>query len=175
MMELADLYIDEGDLDRAASQLLKVTRFAGHPSFDGWRRSLLLHYEGRLALARGESAQAQARFAEAAQQFERRKSKIGINVLTLIGLARAEQELERGTEALAAVRRALSLAESFVEKDAPSYLVGLARLAEADIQRANGQGADAHASYRMAHDHLQRTLGPQHSATVAARQGASTT
>ena len=173
MMELADLYIEEGDLSRAAAQLSEVARQASHPSFDDGRRTRFLHYEGRLALARGESARAQERFAEAAERFGQQQSKTALHVFALIGLARAEQELGRGADALANARRALALAESFVEKDAPSYLIGLARLAEADIHAANGQGAPAQALYRMAHDHLQRTLGAHHAATVAARKGAS--
>jgi eukaryotic-like serine/threonine-protein kinase len=173
MMELADVSIEEGDLDRAAAQLAQVARQSGHPSFDDGRRTRLLHFEGRLALARGEAAQARARFAEAALRFEQHEPKTVLRALALIGLARAEQALGRGEEALAAARRALSLAESFVEKEAPSYVVGLARLAEADVLSANGQVAAARASYRRAQDHLQRTLGPQHSATLAARKGGS--
>jgi tetratricopeptide (TPR) repeat protein len=172
MMELADLHIDQGDLGRAATLLSQVARQADHPSFDDGKRARLLHFEGRLAQARGQSAHARARFAEAARRFEQQQSKAVVYVLALIGLARAELALGRGAEALAAARRALSLGESYVEKDAPSYLVGLARLAEADIQQAQGQGTNAQASYRTALDHLERTLGPQHSATVAARKGA---
>ncbi len=95
--------------------------------------------------------------------------------MTLIGLARAQQALGQGAEALASSQRAIALAESFVEKDAPSYLIGLASLAEADIRRAGGETAAAQASYRRALDHLQRTLGANHPATVAARRSASTT
>ena len=173
MMELAELYIEEGDLARAAAQLSQVARQASHPSFDDGRRTRFLHYEGRLALARGESARARARFAEAAQRFGQQKSKTALHVFDADRPGPGRAGAGTGADALAAARRALALAESFVEKDAPSYLVGLARLAEADIQRANGQGAAAQAAYRMAHDHLQRTLGPQHAATVAAARGAA--
>jgi hypothetical protein len=173
MMELADVYIEEGDLARAAAQLSQVSRQADKPSFDGDRPARLLYFEGRLALARGESARARARFAEAARRFEEQQSKTLLYVLTLIGLSRAEQALGPGADALATARRALALAESFVEKGGPSYLVGLSRLAEADIHAANGQGAVAQATYGLAYDHLQRTLGPQHAATVAAARGAA--
>jgi tetratricopeptide (TPR) repeat protein len=174
MMELVDLYVNQGDLTRAAAQLAQVAREARHPNFDAGRQTRLLYCEGRLALARGDYPRSRARLADAAQRLEEQQPKTALRVFTLIGLARAELGLRRGADALASARRALSVAESFVEKDAPSYLVGLARLAEADIERANGQGAGAQATYRMALDHLRRTLGPQHAATVAASRGLST-
>jgi hypothetical protein len=91
--------------------------------------------------------------------------------MTLIDLARTELPLGRLPDAFSYSQRALALAESFVEKDQPSYLVGLARLAEADIRRARGETETADAAYRSALQHLGSTLGADHPATVAARQG----
>ena len=173
MMELADLHIEKGDLARAAGQLAKLDTVRNTPSFDPWRQQQLAYYEARLALARGDYPEARARFAGVAERFEKRKSKITMNVMALIGLARSHQALGQAAEAEEALRRAIALAESFVEKDAPSYLVGLARLAQGDLERENGEADRARASYRSALDHLQRTLGADHPATVAGRQHAS--
>ena len=173
MMELADLHIEKGDLAKAAAQLAKLDTVRNTPKFDPWRQQQLAYFEARLALARGDYAAARARFAEVAERFEKRKSKITMNVMTLIGLARARQALGEPVEAKAALQRAIALAESFVEKDAPSYLIGLARLAEGDLERVNGDTDRAQASYRSALDHLHRTLGADHPATVTARQNAS--
>jgi serine/threonine protein kinase len=170
MMELAEVYIEKGDLGRASAQLAKLQPVENTPKFDPWRQQQLAYYRARLALARRDYAEALARFTEVAYRFEKRQSKISMNAMTLIGLARTQQALGHRAEALASAQRATALSESFVEKDSPSYLIGLACLAEADIHRTNGEEGAAQASYRRALDHLQRTLGADHPATVAARQ-----
>ena len=91
MMELADLHIEKGDLARAAGQLAKLDTVRNTPSFDPWRQQQLAYYEARLALARGDYPEARARFAGVAERFEKRKSKITMNVMALIGLARLAQ------------------------------------------------------------------------------------
>ena len=95
-----------------------------------------------------------------------------MNVLALIGLARAEQTLGRGPAAATAADHAIALAESFVEKDAPSYLVGLSRAALGEVQLANGQGDAGRATFQAALAHLERTLGADHPATKDARSRA---
>jgi serine/threonine-protein kinase len=173
MMELSEVYVGRGDLARAFAQLAKLDAVKDTPEFDPWRRQQLEYHEARLALARRDYASALARFTAVAERFEQRKSKIGMAATTLVGLADTELALGRREEALAAAQRAIALSESLVERGAPSYLVGLALLADADVRRAGGDTEAARGSYRRALDHLQRTLGPGHPATVAARKGAS--
>lgn len=173
MMELVELYAESGELERAGAQLAKLAPYVRDQRFDEWRRVQLAYYEGRLALARGDHAQARRRLAEAVETFARRRSKIAMNVLALVGLARAEQALGSGTVAAAAAREAVALAESFVEREAPSYLVGLSRQALGEIQLANGEEEAGTASLRVALEHLERTLGPDHPATRGARRRAA--
>jgi eukaryotic-like serine/threonine-protein kinase len=173
MMELSELFVESGDLPAAAAQLARVARSADHPRFDSSRRALLSYHEGRLALARGEPARALERLAAAETAFERKDAKLAVRVFSRIARARAEQALGRATDALASAQSARTMAESFVEPDAPSYLVGHARLAEAELQRAQGQDAASRDSFRLARLHLERTLGPGHPATAAAGRGAS--
>ena len=173
MMELADVYIENGDLDRASAQLAKLTPLLNEPRFDSYRRAQRAHYQGRLALARGHPALAGKEFSEAIELFGERKSQFALGVFARIGLARAEQALGQGAAAATTAGRAITLAESFVEKDAPSYLVGLSRSALGDIQLANGETDAAQASFRLALHHLQRTLGPEHPATRNARSRAA--
>jgi hypothetical protein len=123
-------------------------------------------------LAQGDPARARSRFAEAIELFEGRKAKIAMNVLALIGLARCEQALGRGPAAATAADRAITLAETFVEKDAPSYLVGLSRAVLGEVQLANGEGDAARTSFQAALGHLERTLGGDHPATKDARSRA---
>jgi serine/threonine-protein kinase len=165
MMELADLYIETGDLKRASAQLASCAPRSNGQRPDDLRQAQLAFYTGRLAWARGEPALARTRFTEAIERLEARQSKLAISVFALIGLARAEQALGDGAAAVTAVRRAIALAESFVEKDAPSYLVGLSRLALGDVQLAKGERDAARVSFRAAAEHLRRTLGPDHPAT----------
>jgi eukaryotic-like serine/threonine-protein kinase len=176
MMLLADLYIETGALARAEAQLAKVTPLVDGPRFESIRvRALWAYYHGRLAMARGDPALARSRFAEARELFEGRKAKIAMNVLALIGLARAEQALAQGAAAATAAEGAMTLAESFVEKDAPSYLVGLSRLAMGEVQVASGQGDAARASFEAALGHLERTVGADHPAAKDARSRALAT
>jgi len=164
-MQLAELYLRRGDLPRAEAQLEQVTPFRGEPRFDGLRQAQLAYYTGLLAQARGDAVTARARFRDSMGLFDRSEWKIGMNVAALIELARCEQALGDGTAARSAIGRATTLAESFVEKDGPSYLVGLSLLARGDIERAQGSVDAARASFRAASAHLSKALGADHPAT----------
>jgi len=169
-MQLAELYLRRGDLPRAEAQLEKVTPFRSEPRFDGLRQAQLAYYTGLLAEARGDAVTARARFRDAVGLFDRSEWKIVMNVSALIELARCEQAQGDLTAAVSTVGRAQTLAESFVEKDAPSYLVGLSLLARGDIERAQGSADAAQASFRVASAHLSQTLGADHPATKDARK-----
>ncbi len=169
MMQLSELHLERGDAARAAAQLAAVAPVTAHPRFDVMRRAQLAYYEGRLAQARGDHAAARARVAAAVAAVDTRKWTIAMHVLALAGLARAEAALGDAPAADASARRAVALAESLVDRDAPSYLVGLAHLAHGDVRHARGETRAAQASFGTALHHLARTLGPQHASTRAAR------
>ena len=162
MMQLAEVHIARGDLDRAATQLDTLTPFLGTPHYDRFRQAQMNYYRGRLAEARGDLAAARGHYSKAVEIFEGAKAKIAMNVPALIGLAGAEQALGNGAAAASAVDRALTLAESFVEKGAPSYLIGLSLAARGEILAAAGRPDEARATFRTASEHLSRTLGPGH-------------
>ena len=169
-MELSDLFIETGDLERAAAQLQKLKDSVRGPGFDLLRQAQLAHYEGRLAFARGDNTGARDQFALAVADFDKVKFKISLNVFSLIGLARAESALGNATAATAAAGRAITLSESFIEKGTPSYLLGHSRLALGEVQLAAGEKIAARASFDAALEELQRTLGPSHPKTARARQ-----
>ena len=166
-MELADLYVDSGRPDRAAALLEDLKPLLKQPEFSPLRRAHLAYSLGLLALSRDDAAGARAQFAESLELFETVKAKFSLNVFALIGLARAEQTLGHGDAAAAAARRASALAESFVEKGAPSYLIGLSRAALGETQLARGETEAGRASLNEALAHLQQTLGEDHPATRA--------
>ena len=169
-MQLSALFVETGELDRAAAQLQKMRPFFNTPTFDLLRRAQMAYYEGHLALARGDGARARDQFSESVAGFEKMKFKISLNVSALIGLARAELALGNAAAATAAARRAITMSESFIEKGSPSYLVGQSRLALGEAQLAAGEKVAARASFDAALEQLQRTLGPEHPKTVRARQ-----
>jgi tetratricopeptide (TPR) repeat protein len=139
---------------------------------DEWRRAQLDYYRGRLALAQGDHEAARARFTQTLEVFERRPARIAMSVLARIGLAEAEQALGNHQQAVGRAEDAIALAESFVEPEQPSYLVGLARAALARAQAADGEPAAARESLARAARHLEATLGDEHPATRAARAAA---
>ena len=165
MIQLGGLHIERGNLLRASAQLATLTPFEATPQFNSFRRALLAYWRGRLAAARDDHASAREQFAKAVEIYDGNKEKIAVNVQALIGLARAESALGDVTAALETAGRALALAESFVEKDGPSYLVGLSLLARGDIERSQGAADAARASFQAASKHLGTTLGADHPAT----------
>lgn len=166
-MELADLYVETGRPDRAAALLDDLKPFTKPPEFSPNRQAHLAYTRGLLALSRGDAAEARAQFAKSIALFDTVKAKFGLSVLAFLGLARAEQKLDDGDAAVAAVGKAAALAESFVEEGAPSYLIGLSRAALGEIQLSNGEQVAAKTSLTQALTHLRQTLGEEHPATRA--------
>src|SRR5262249_34155968 len=167
-MEFADMHVEMGAIERAAAELAAIER---ELKPEDTLREAHFGYSSRMrALARGDARNARDRFAQSVELFDKWPAKISRNVFALIGLARAEQALGHGDAARTEAQRAITLSESFVEKGSPSYLIGLSRAQLGEIQLANHDAAAARASLASAVDHLQRTLGPNHPATVEARR-----
>lgn len=171
MLEMADLYIETGDLAQATAQLATLGPLLTGPRPDPFRQVQMSYYQGRLALAKGDATTARDKFASIVEIFEKRKSRIALFVFSLNGLARSRIALGDAAAASETASRSVEVAASFVEPGTPSYLIGLAKLTLADAQLAHGDRDVAQASYRQAIDHLGVTLGADHPATVAARRG----
>jgi serine/threonine protein kinase/tetratricopeptide (TPR) repeat protein len=171
MLELADLYIETGNLARASAQLATLGPLLTGPRPDPRRQVQMAYYQARLALAQGDAATAQDKFASIVDVFEKRKSRIGLFVFALNGLARARVALGDAAAGATAAGRAIEVATSFVEPGTSSYLIGLSKLALGDTRLAVGDRGAARAPYREALDHLGVTLGKDHPATAAARRG----
>ncbi len=171
-MELAGMYAETGRLDEARAALATLDPYQGTKAFTPLRRAFLAQTRGMLATARGDTAEARKQFTEAVGLYDGIPAKFSHGVLALVALARAELALGQPAAAEAAARKALALSESFVDEDAPSYLVGLSLAALGDIEVAAGRAEAGRATIEKALEHLNTTLGPEHPATVAAR-GAS--
>ena len=171
MLELSELYTQTGDLERAAAQLTQLGPLLAGPKPDPFRVVQMAYYKGQLSLARGDPAAARAGFASAVEVFEKHKSRLALVVFSLVGLSRAHRELGDASAAATAGERAVEVAVTLVEKDAPSYLIGLSQAAVAEARMAAGDRAAARAAFTTALEHLTTTLGDGHPATIAARQG----
>lgn len=168
MLELADLYVERGELERAAAQLEAVVPTLAGPNPAAFRQVQMACYRGKLLLARSEAAAARDSFQSAVDVFEQRQSRIALRVFALIGLARAHLALGANDLAASTARHAVEVATSFVEPNSPSFLIGLSQLALADSERAAGQDSAAQTSYSTALQQLEVTLGKAHPATLAA-------
>ena len=172
-MELALMYAETGRLEEARRSLATLDPYQGTKSFTPLRRAFLAHTRGTIAWASGNRAEARERFAEAVALYDGILAKFSHGVLALVGLARAELAAGNIEAANSAARRALVLAESFVNKGDPSYLIGFALTAVADVERARGQTDAAHVTLETAFGHLQKTLGPDHPATRELQRASS--
>jgi tetratricopeptide (TPR) repeat protein len=170
MMQLADLYTERGNFRAAEEQLNLLTPHLSRPYFNPLKRALLAYSRGLLALGRGEPVKARAELAESTALFESAKARLAQNVHALVGLARAEAVLGNMAAAEATARRAISLAESMVEKGAPSYLVGCAKAVLGEIQLARGETEAGRTSLDEALAHLEPTLGTDHPVTISTQR-----
>jgi serine/threonine-protein kinase len=168
-LELANLHVLSGDPGKAAAELAELEHFRQSPTLGIMRKANFAYSWGLLELDRGHAARARDLFAESVEDFDRWPAKIALNVLALVGLARAERAVGDLDAAEAAARRGMALAATFVEKGAPSYLTGLSLLDLGQTQMSRRQTEAARETLRNAAEHLEPTLGPSHPETLRAR------
>ena len=169
-MGLAILYAQMGRPQEASKALARVEPFLGQKVFTpALRRAFLAYTRGHLAAARGDLKEARDQFAESVRLYDESQAKYIHSFLALVELAEAELATGHGPAAEAAARRALALAESLVDKDSPSYLIGLSKGALGKVQLASGQPEAARENLRVALAQLEQTLGPDHPATRRVR------
>jgi len=169
-LSLAILYARTGRHDDAAKALasLDAPRY-GKFLANTLRRGFLAYTRGSLALARGDAAAARDRFAESVALYDQVDAKYVHSFLALVDLSRSELATGHPEAAEEAARRAVALAESLVEKESPSYLIGLSEAALGEARLARGDPS-ARATLSAAVTQLEQTLGPEHPSTVRTRQ-----
>ena len=170
MLQLSQLYVETGDLKRAAAQLETRGPLLTGPKPDQYRLVQLAYFQGRLALAGGDAATARDRFGAAVEVFERRKSRLALFVFSLVGLSRAQRRLGDASAAAKAGERAMEIATTLVEAGTPSYLIGLSQAALGEARLAAGDKMAARAAFTTALEQLATTLGEAHPETLAARR-----
>jgi len=169
-LSLAILYARMGRHEEASATLARLDALRDNKFLaNTLRRAFLAYARGSLALARGDAAAARERFAESVALYDEVEAKYIHSFLALVDLSRAELAVGHPEAAEAAARRALALATSLVEKDSPSYLIGLSQAALGEAELARRDPA-ARATLAAAATELERTLGPDHPATARARR-----
>jgi serine/threonine-protein kinase len=169
-MELAGMYAETGRLGQARAMLATLDPYLGTKAFTPLRRAYRAYTLGLVAMAEGNASEARTQFAESVMLHDGIPAKFSSGVLALVGLARAELAAGNPTAAEAAARRALALAESFIETGTPSYLVGLALATLGRVEVAGSQSEAGRETLRTALDHLEKTLGSAHPATLEVRR-----
>ena len=172
-LELAAMYAEIGRTDEARATVATLDHYLGTKAFTPLRRAFLAYTKGVIAVAARSPGEARTQFAESVRLYDGIPAKFSHGVLALVGLARAELATGHPEAADAAAKRALALAESFVEKGAPSYLVGMSLAAQGEVELAGGRAEAGKRSLEKAVDHLQTTLGAEHPATLEARRALS--
>jgi eukaryotic-like serine/threonine-protein kinase len=169
-MEFIELRLLRGEIDEARAQLAQVAPFTTHKRWDDLRRAQFAYYEARLSEVQGDHAGANEKYRRSVQAFDSVKEKIALNVETLCGLSRSALALGKADDAREAANRAMALAGTLAEPDVPSYLLGMALIALADVERANGNVAGSAETLRRARENLEATLGSNHELTRRAAE-----
>ena len=167
------MYAETGRTNEARATVATLDHYLGTKAFTPLRRAFLAYTKGVIAVAARSPGEARTQFAESVRLYDGIPAKFSHGVLALVGLARAELATGHPEAADAAAKRALALAESFVEKGAPSYLVGMSLAAQGEVELAGGRAEAGKRTLEKAVDHLQTTLGAEHPATLEARRALS--
>jgi serine/threonine protein kinase/tetratricopeptide (TPR) repeat protein len=169
------IYMDLGDLSRAAAMLDEVEPRlrrglpAGHIAFAtlSSNRALIAQASGDLQAALEYSNDAVA-ISEAAMK----EGRLGGDYLPLFLCRRSDVELQLGRpdQAEADAARGLSILQASAQAGMFSSTLGHAYLVLGRALQAQGKRDEAHTAFLSAAEHLQSTLGPDHSETRSARQ-----
>jgi serine/threonine protein kinase/tetratricopeptide (TPR) repeat protein len=169
------IYMDQKDLTRATAMLdeaeprLRRELPAGHIAFATMasNRALIAQASGDLQQALEQSNEA-VRISEAAMK----AGRLGGDYLPIFLVRRSDVELRLGRpdQAEADADRGLSILQASEQAGAFSSTLGHAYLALGRALHAQGKPGEARTAFRSAAEHLQSTLGPDHSDTRNALQ-----
>jgi serine/threonine-protein kinase len=169
----AQIYMDQGDFQRAAAMLdevepkLRKSLPAGHIAFAALAssRALLAQAHGDLQTALELSTEA-VTISEAAMK----AGRLGGDYLPTFLIRRSDVELQLGypDRAEADAARAVSLLQASAQLGAFSSTLGRAYLTLGRALQSQGKLSEAHPAFHSAAEHLQNTLGPDHPDTRSA-------
>ena len=174
----ASIYLDQHDFSHAESMLAQLEPIlrGKFPVGNMWL-GLLASAKALLASGRGDQQEALLLADEAVSTIEGaiKAGGQGTDQLPMVLLRRAaiELEAERPTQSAADATRALILLQSAAPAGTFSSHIGTAYQELGESLQAQGKNNEARAAFNSAAEHFQKTLGPDHPKSRAARQLAS--
>lgn len=175
---LERIYRDQGNFSRAEATFAELETLTGSILPAGYYyfsildsdRSLLSQAEGKLS-----AALASADLAVSSDEACIRSKRGGAPWLPLFLSRRAALEVAVGQpdKAIGDAQRAINLLQTSLGADAPSAHIGRSYFQMGRALEAQGKKVEARAAFRSAADQLEKTLGPDHAETRAARQAAN--
>lgn len=167
----ARLYVEAGDLERAAATLDEFERGApelvppGHNAF-----AVAEELRATIAAERGDIGQAQDRITRALTLLD--PARVDLRLMrwrTLSVRAMLGLRAGRTRDAVTDAEQALALARDLVGETEPSYTVGRAQLLVGQALAADGRAELSRAALAQAVSHLEGSVGADHPGTRAAR------
>jgi tetratricopeptide (TPR) repeat protein len=169
------IYLDQGDVSRAAAMLADVEpRLRRSLSPGSYWFGALASAQALVAAGRG-NFQLASRLADQSVTITEAAIKSGgqgVDFLPILLMRRSTIRLETGHDADAAAdaNRALTLLQADLSPGTFSAYVGRTYLTLGHALEAQGKSREARAAFRSATENLQNTLGADHPDTRSARQ-----
>jgi eukaryotic-like serine/threonine-protein kinase len=167
LLERARIYIGLHERARAAAALTEVESRMKQALPPGHYSFAILDSEKALNALENNDPALALRFANEAVAIDEAAIKAGGDSLSnmpslLLRRSTIELGLARNEDALADATRALAQLEKMAQPGAPSCYIGHAYLNIGQAYRAQGESDRAQAAFKLAADHLQKTLGSGH-------------
>ena len=175
LLELVRIYADEETFSSAEAAFLEAEKLASNILPPGYYfRAIIASDRARLSEAEGNfpAALAAAGQAIAIDEAAIHSGRGGAPWLPWFLYRRAGIEVENNQpqKAIGDAQRALGLLQLALGPDAVSMHIGLTYYHMGRALQLDGRQVEAHAAFRSAAEHLEKTLGPDHPQTRAARQ-----
>ena len=160
---------ERGDLEQARALRDGTDRFiATHLPPEHTLRVSFMFESGLLDVAGNSLVDARARLQQTLLQLERTNRRMADRVVALVGLTHCELQSGELERAAGLASDASTLARKFALPGQPSYWLGLALLAQVDVEQALGHGARARELAAEALAQLTPTVGTDHPQTKKA-------
>ena len=160
---------ERGNFEQARAARDRADQFIeAHLPPEHTLRVSFLFESGLLDVADNSFDDAKVRLQQALAQLERTNRRVADRVVALTGLARCELQSGELARAAGFANDASTLARKFAIAGQPSYWLGLALLAQVDVEQALGNATRAQELSAQALSQLTPTVGADHPLTKRA-------
>ena len=169
LLGLLSVSRERGDFAQARAARDRADRFIqAHLPPEHTLRTNFVFESGLLDLADSSLDDAKSRLQQALSQFKRTNRRVADQIVALAGLARCELQSGELGAAAGFAAEATTLARKVAIPGQPSYWLGLALLAQVDVEQALGHAAPAQKLAVEALAQLTPTVGADHPLTSRA-------